>query len=286
MFRARNIQAGLLTYPLRVREIKVRQPCLGGGIRQVEAASNIFLQEIAAPASLADNPPNSGSDLMNLFQRLLNIFSKSDPLPAQGRTSTPLGETLLHGVYELSLENPRAKEAAENALSGQASGDEDFHDLMTYCPKAGVICYALEKSGLLARVDWAEEASEVVQWFEEIFERAGIAWSQDESKDLVEKADKAGLKRGEAVGFVYLAAQSRASKVGFEILDINTGSDQHAFFAVPKATAAKWRFVDLGQGMRIENPDWQFKKLASVHGFELTYPAHPKKSLRPFPLDL
>lgn len=235
---------------------------------------------------MRDKPPNSESDLMNLFQRLLNAFSKSDSLPTHGRTNSLRSESLLQGVFELALEDPRSKEAAENALSGQASGEEDFFDLMTYCPNAGVICYTLEKLSLLARVDWAEEASEVVRWFEEIFDRAGIAWSKDESNETVEKASKAGLKRGEAVGFVYLTAQSRASQAGFEILDINTGSDQHAFFAVPKATADKWRFVDLGQGMRIENPDWQFKKLANAHGFKLTYPNHPQKSLRPFPSDL
>ena len=88
------------------------------------------------------------------------------------------------------------------------------------------------------------------------------------------------MERGDAVGYVFALLDPVVREAGYEILDLNNGGDSHWIFLAPASAVARWRNVALGEGVRLESPEWQYSSVLQRLGLSARYPGHPSRSLR------
>lgn len=141
-----------------------------------------------------------------------------------------------------------------------------------------LLAHSLHRAGRIADLDWAVGYTPALEELARLFAKASIAVPDGIADRLA--ALEPDMERGDPVGYVFVLLDPIARAAGYEILDLNHGGDSFWMFLARSDASARWRNVVLGDGVRIESPEWQFADVLGRLGLAARYPGHPRHSIQ------
>ena len=139
-----------------------------------------------------------------------------------------------------------------------------------------LVSYSLLKSERIAELDWASGYGSTIRETKRLYNIEDIKFPDE----IEEKLDALSqdIQRGRSVAHVVALITPSLIKQGYELLNLNSGSDTYWLFLCSKPTAEKWRNSSLNhtQACWIENPQWQFTETYTKLGVaqEFVDPPH------------